>query len=268
MKTLSDGLFLKYSSFIYDNYGIHITISKKDMLQAKLIKLVIRNKIDSYEEYFRILTQNKNREMLLEFSSEITINKTDFFRENNHFEFIKNNINLITEKNKRIIRNNEIRVWSAGCSTGEEPYTLGMVLKEHFIPGIDIKILATDLSKDVLRKAMGGVYSQAIMNQVEKYYVLKYFEKEDLNWRAKSSLKNIITFRLFNLMDNFPFKKSFDIIFCRNVMIYFDNKVQQKLIDKFYDVLAPGGILFIGHSESLTGKNHKFKYIKPTIYMK
>ncbi|TYQ16667.1 UNVERIFIED_CONTAM: chemotaxis protein methyltransferase CheR [Acetivibrio alkalicellulosi] len=268
MRYLSDGMFLKYVSFIYDKFGIHISQDKKDMLQSKILKLIVKNRIESYEEYFRLLTQVRDKETLLEFSSEITVNKTDFFRENNHFEYIKNNVNFIVDNNKRIIRNNEIRVWSAGCSTGEEPYTLGVILQEHFLQGTYIKILATDLSTRVLKEAVTGVYSPAIKNNIDKYYLLKYFKKQGSEWKVNENLRRLVTFRLFNLMDDFPFKKSFDMIFCRNVMIYFDSKVQQKLIDKFYDVLVPGGLLFIGHSESLTGKKHKFQYLKPTIYMK
>ncbi|MDQ2084910.1 protein-glutamate O-methyltransferase CheR [Herbivorax sp. ANBcel31] len=268
MRYLSDGTFLKYRNFIYDKFGINISQDKKEMLQSKLLKLIVKSRCESYEEYFRILTQGYDKESLFEFSNEITVNKTDFFRENNHFEFIKSSEDFIIDKNKRIRRNNEIRVWSAGCSTGEEAYTLSIVLLEHFLQGLNIKILGTDINSNVLKQAIEGVYSSTIKNNIDKYYLLKYFKKCERGWKASETIRRLVTFRLFNLMDDFPFKKSFDLIFCRNVMIYFDSKVQQRLIDKFYDVLVPGGILFIGHSESLTGKKHKFQYLKPTIYIK
>ncbi|MCX7747373.1 MAG: protein-glutamate O-methyltransferase CheR [Clostridia bacterium] len=268
MQAFQENVFRKYSNFIYENFGIYLNEEKKELLQSKLLKLMMKHKTASYEAYFNLLTQSGNREILVEFANEITINKTDFFREINHFEFIKKNSDLILERNKRIRRNSEIRVWSAGCSTGEEAYTLAMVLQEHFLPGLLIKILATDLNSKVVSQAMKGVYPSSIKGDMDILYLSKYFEKVQNEWYVTESTKRLVTFRLFNLMDDFPFKKLFDFIFCRNVMIYFDSKTQQRLIDKFYEVLAPGGLLFIGHSESLTNKKHKYQYIQPTIYMK
>jgi chemotaxis protein methyltransferase CheR len=165
------------------------------------------------------------------------------------------------------LKNREIRAWSAGCSTGEEAYTLSMVLQESF-PNLDIKILATDIDQKVLKKAVSGEYGIGEADDVERYYLAKYFKKTDRSLFVCDEIKSKVTFRQFNLMNKFSFKKGFDIIFCRNVMIYFDAPTQQKILKKFYDALVPGGLLFIGHSEGITDKNPGYIYVQPTVYRK
>lgn len=268
LQHFTDEEFEKYRQLIYGNYGIYIGNVKKDILRTKLYKLMTRNNISSYDEYYNILITSTGKQQITEFINEITTNKTEFFRENNHFEFIKNKINFIMQKNQRILKNKEIRVWSAGCSTGEEAYTLAFILKECLPDDINVKILATDICNKVLAIAGKGLYPSRIKNEVNQYYLTKYFENTDNNFKVSDRIKNLVTVRQFNLMDTFGFKNTFDMIFCRNVMIYFDSKVQQNLLDKFYRVTASGGLLFLGHSESLINKNHRYQYIQPTIYMK
>lgn len=264
----NDVHFERFSRFILENYGIAFSQDKKDMLQTKLHKGMVKHRITSFDEYFRLIAREPDRTLVTEFTNEITVNKTDFFREDNHFWFLRDQKDLVLEKNRRILRNNEVRAWSAGCSSGEEPYTLSIVLKEHFKPGMEVKILGTDLSSRVLNQAAQARYPLSVGSQIQRYYFMKYFKREADQTRVVEEIRRTVTFRLFNLMDEFPFKKSFDMIFCRNVMIYFSSEVQQRLINKMYDVLVPGGLFFIGHSESLTGKRHKFQYVQPTIYMK
>ncbi len=268
MQSFTDREFEKYRRLIYEKSGIHLSDVKKDMLKAKLHKLMSRNGMDSYDEYYNVLVTDRDKRQMTEFINEITINKTDFFRENNHFDFIRNKINYILEKNQRITRNRGIRVWSAGCSTGEEACTLAFVLKECLPDNITIKILATDICSKVLVIAAKGIYPSRIKSEIDSYYLSKYFERSDNDFKVVDSIKELVTFRQFNLMDAFPFSNTFDLIFCRNVMIYFDAKVQQSLLDKFYNVTAPGGLLFLGHSESLINKRHRYQYIQPTIYIK
>lgn len=265
---LSDEIFDRYAVFINDRYGIKITRDKKDMFDLKLKKVMTAHAYNSYDEFLNVLMIGKQEDVIREFMNEITINKTDFFREINHFNFMKAKLEFILSSNKNIMRNKEIRVWSSASSTGEEPYTLAMVLKEILPPDITIKILATDISSKVLRKAVEGVYPSLIAGQMSQYYLDKYFYKEGFHYRVSEELRSVVTFRLFNLMEPFPFKNKFDIIFCRNVMIYFDNDTQEKLVAKFYDSLHKGALLFIGHSESLSYKKHSFKYVQPTIYQK
>lgn len=264
---LTSKQFEKYSKLIKNELGIHLSEIKFEMLQAKLSKLTSRAGIDCLDEYYNLITASKTG-LWDSFVDEITTHKTNFFREDNHFDFIKNQMDLILEKNKRILENNEIRVWSSACSTGDESYTIAMVLSECLPSNINIKILATDISPKVIFEAQNGEYILDSEDIISPYYLTKYFEKNEEKYCIVSDLKKLITFRTFNLMQPFPFKNDFDIIFCRNVMIYFDFKTQEKLINKFYDFTTQNGLLFIGHSESLNQKKHKYTYLKPTIYIK
>jgi chemotaxis protein methyltransferase CheR len=238
------------------------------MLQSKLNKLLRRAGISCYDEYYNLLINKRNNDLWNSFVDEITIHKTDFFREENHFEYIKNNINTIFQNNPRITRNNEIRIWSSACSTGEEPYTIAMVLKECLPEFMNIRILGTDISNKVITHAQRGVFDSSELAVFNSFQIAQYFDKIGNQYVIKPTIKELITFRTFNLIQNFPFKNTFDIIFSRNVMIYFNNATQEELIKKYYNVLTVGGLLFIGHSESLTQKQYKFKYIHPTIYMR
>jgi chemotaxis protein methyltransferase CheR len=268
MQQFGEKQFNAFRNFIYNRYGINFRQEKFEMLQSKLLKLMLRNGIESYDDYLSLLNSSEKKEMLLEFLDEITIHKTDFFRERNHFDFITNQLDAIMSRNSRVKNNNEFRVWSAGCSSGEEAYTMGMTLNEVLPAGLSFKVLATDISRESVATAQKGIYGIAVKEDIEAVLLLKYFVKSSTGYQAGELLKSRITFRTFNLMDAFPFKKSFDMIFCRNVMIYFDTSIQEMLVDKFYNALCPGGLLFIGHSESLTGKKHRFKYLQPTIYIK
>lgn len=267
MDTFSDAQFEKYSRYIYDNFGINFKKTKKDILETKLKKLIEKSGQNSYEDYFRLLTNSHEEDVINEFICEITVNKTDFFRESSHFDFIRENAGRITAYNSRIITNREIRAWSAGCATGEEAYTLSMILKESF-PGLTIKVLATDIDSEVLSRAIKGAYGENVKNDIDRYYLMKYFSKTETGYCINSNMKNNITFRQFNLMNSFPFKNRFDIIFCRNVMIYFDAEIQQKLLNKFYQVLTPGGLLFLGHTEGITNMKLNYRYLQPAVYIK
>ncbi|WP_297426414.1 protein-glutamate O-methyltransferase CheR [Clostridium sp.] len=269
MEYFSQVIFESYRDFINREVGIFFSNAKKDMLKLKVVKMMTPLGITSYDEYLKLISTSGGKQFLTEFINEIAINKTDFFRENNHFEFLRGNAKFILENNKTIEKNREIRVWSSACSTGEEPYTLGFILKEYYDTlGLKTRILATDIDTKALNLAINGIYPQTITSNVGKYWLSKYCNKFNGNYQIKKEIRDMITFRLFNLMNNFPFEKKFDIIFCRNVMIYFEPSVQQKIIDKFYDALEIGGLLFIGHSETLNNKNHKFRYLRPTIYQK
>ena len=268
MQVFTEEQFLKFNRLIYENFGIHLGKEKKDALRTKLIKLMSSKELTSFDVYFDLLMHRGSQTELGELAEEITVHKTDFFRENNHFDFIKSKVEFLIQHDGRISKSNEIRVWSAGCSTGEEAYTLAIVLKECLPKRIHIKILATDISSKVLVHAKRGLYPSNIKNEIHKYYLNSYFDKLANNYVVNESIKELITFRQFNLADPFPFKNTFDIVFCRNVMIYFDTAFQQLLLDKFYEIIAPRGMLFIGHSESLANKKNQFQYVQPTIYLK
>jgi len=256
-----------FSQYLGSRLGMECKLNKKGMLESKLDSFMRIHNIERYEELLEYLKKNEGTEVWNQFVHRITTHKTDFFRENQHFDFLKQNLTKIMERNKRILLNREIRIWSAGCSTGEEPYTMAMFFNENF-PEIYPKILATDISTESLKAAMKGFYPFSIKNEMQPYYITKYFIRTGKGFQIDDSLKKYITFRSFNLTKEFCFKKGFDIIFCRNVMIYFGESVRETLVNKFYKALVTSGLFIIGHSESLINLKQDFKYLKPTIYIK
>jgi chemotaxis protein methyltransferase CheR len=203
----------------------------------------------------------------------ISTNLTSFFREPKHFAFLEEKA-LPTVADNGGSRNRQLNIWSAGCSSGEEPYTLSICLHEFAEnrPGLNFKILATDISTRMLTTAGNGVYQDSQVQSIASGVLRKYFQRGQGKWaghyRLKPFVRKSIEFMRLNLMEPFPFGSKFQIIFCRNVMIYFDKQTQGRLVNKYYDCLEPGGFLFIGHSESLMGTEHRFKYVQPTIYQK
>lgn len=261
-----------FCEYLYKNMGIYIEQSKKSLLAQKLTKLMFDDNIENSGEYYHFIVSppisERQKVLQSKFVDTVTVHKTNFFREINHFEFIQRNIAEIIEHSQSAKYTGELRVWSSACSTGEEAYTLAMLFKEIMPPHMRAKILATDISSDSIRKALNGNYKFGPEDNITNYYINKYFNKTDDSWMISQEIKNSVTFRLFNLMDSFPFKNPFDIIFCRNVMIYFDKEVQEKLVNNFHNALAPKGFLFIGHSESLIQLKHPFTYYEPTVYQR
>ena len=267
---LEDADFHRLRDIVYNEAGIKLSDVKKILMQSRLMKRLRELRLDSFSEYYDYLVENYEDEKI-NFINLITTNKTDFFRENDHFEFMKNVV--LPEFEKRGVK--ELRIWSAGCSTGEEPYTIAMVTNEFFSSknSPEILILATDIDTQVLQKAKDGIYPEDHLATVDRNYVKKYFtagtgENEGL-FRVNNSLKQLVYFRRLNLLqDEYPMKKKFDIIFCRNVIIYFDRETQKKLFGKFYHYLKDDGYLLIGHSENITSLTDKFMLSGRTIYRK
>lgn len=266
--TFGDKEFQLFSDLIHQEFGIYLSSAKRQMLQAKLAQLMRQHNLECYSDLYKLLTGPNRQRYLIDLAAVITTNKTEFFREIAHFEFIQQNSAYILKQNRRILRRRELKAWSAGCSTGEEPYTLAMVLSESMPDEIRLRILATDISHRVLRKAQQGVYPFGIEHELNPYYLGKYFQRTEQGYQVIDQIRRLITFRSFNLKELFPLRDTVDIIFCRNVMIYFDQDGQEVLLKKFYDALSPGGLLFIGHSESLSHRKHSFRYVRPTLYMK
>jgi chemotaxis protein methyltransferase CheR len=267
---LTDKDFNKYREIVYKEAGIKLNDSKKALLQARLTRRLRTLKIDEFSEYLDYLMENYEEEKV-NFINCITTNKTEFFRESKHFDFM-------TEKALPEFVNmgiKEIKIWSAGCSTGEEPYTTAITLQEYFENKTkpEIKILATDIDTQVLDKAKEGIYASDIIEDIPVDILKKYFYKGKAGneglFKVKDNLKNMITFLRLNLLDEaYPMKGQFDIIFCRNVIIYFDRETQKKLFNKFSRYLAGHGYLFLGHSENISAISDDFTLIGNTIYKK
>lgn len=262
--------FKMFQELIYNDIGISLADHKRTLVQSRLRKWLGEFKLNSYEELYEKIEDDRSGQMLTMLVNAITTNVTSFFREENQWIYIQEHINnLFDSKNK------SIRIWSAACSSGQEPYSIIMFLKEHLkdFKQWDIKILATDISEDILEKATKGIYSQKDVENMPRKMILNNFNGvKDSNgtkyFIIKDELKQYITFRSFNLVTGkFDlFNNKFDLIFCRNVMIYFDRPTQNKLLDQFARLLKKSSRLFIGHSESIQKQDNIYKLAAPSIY--
>lgn len=270
---LKDSDFEKIRCLIYDQCGINLTEAKKELVKARLGKRLRSGQFKSFRDYYEhILNDSSGKELIMLLDS-IATNFTFFFREAKHFEYLKS-VFLPEIMSRKKCGKKKLKFWSAGCSSGEEPYSIVMTLLETIETPLvwNISVLATDLSTRMLKIAQAGIYSKEKVRDLPPLMIKKYFLKGDGGWqnyvKVKDQLKQYIQFQRLNLMEPFSFAEPFDCIFCRNVMIYFDKNIQTNLVNRFYECLHPRGILIIGHSESLTSVPHKFKYVKPSIYRK
>lgn len=258
---LSDNEFLKISEYVERKCGIRLPRQKKAMVQNRLYKRLIEIEKSTFEEYVKFVFSSKGNEEINHMIDEITTNKTDFFREIKHYNFLENII---------IKKQNDFKIWSAGCSTGEEPYSLAMLLDNNMI---NYNILATDLSNKVLETAKKGVYKPEVIKNMQAEYLQKYFnniKKEDkLFYQIKFHLKSHIKFLNINLKEQtYNISQNFDIIFFRNVLIYFNIEVQNEIITRILKHLKIGGYLFIGHSESIYDLKLPLKSVSHSVFQK
>lgn len=265
---IKDDEFDVITSYIKTNYGINLT-RKRPLIEGRLSNYIAGLGFDNYMDYFEYAKNNKASDEMTVLINKLTTNHTYFFRENEHFEFYREQVLPWIDK---VVKTKDLRIWSAGCSSGQEPYTLAMITLEYLgydAESWDHTILASDISDKVLTIAKNGVYTRDELSEVPKSWIQKYFRAQgDQKFVVSETLRKSVAYRNFNLLSPFNFKKPFHCIFCRNVMIYFEMPTKHEIISKFYDALMPGGYLMIGHSESLSSFDHKFKYIKPSIYQK
>ncbi|MCP4153331.1 MAG: chemotaxis protein CheR [bacterium] len=275
---LSRADFKRLGNLIESEYGIKMPPAKHEMLEARLRKRLKALNINNYKQYCDYVLSPEGRENeLVHMIDTVSTNKTDFFREPAHFQFLVKDIlpELISVKGAGV--NRELVVWSCGCSTGEEPYTISMVLSEFKLraPGLELQyiILATDVSTQVLDKAKRAVYtaekSGPIPVILRQKYLMKSKDKNKGLIRIVPELRNHVRFRRLNLLDDYlGMREPLDIIFFRNVMIYFERDVQKRILQKIIACLRPGGYLFIGHSETLNKFDFPIHQVSPTIYKK
>lgn len=264
MIQLTDDEFKRLVTYIQTNYGIDLR-KKRLLIEARMYSVLVQKNVSTFSEYFEILKGSESeRNTLL---NKLTTNHTYFMREPRHFEFLKDNILPL---HLRENREHSLRIWSAGCSTGEEAYTTVMLMKDFFreYPGWDNRILATDISTKVLDEAQHGVYTPESLRNLSESWKRLYFAKSGESYVLRGEILREVIFRQLNLMDDFHFQRPFDLIFCRNVMIYFGKEAKDSLIQKFYGLLKPGGYLFIGHSENIQRGAAGFQYVEPSIYRK
>ncbi|MDI6716342.1 MAG: protein-glutamate O-methyltransferase [Actinomycetota bacterium] len=273
---INDREFNLLRELIKELTGINLTEQKKMLVVSRLSKRLRQLGLSNFTSYYNyIMESEQGRQEIDQLINRITTNKTDFYREPHHFKCLTDIcLPQIYEAHRFSIKR-KLRIWSAGCSSGEEPYTIAITLAEFFKnkPGWDIKILATDLDTEMLDKAKAGIYKKDVVAPIPEELLRRYFLKgvgtnEGL-YMVKKTLKDMIIFKRHNLVkESLKVTTPFDIIFCRNVIIYFDSEEKARVINRFYNVLRSGGFLFLGHSESLLGNDGRFKLVGNSAYCK
>lgn len=275
--SLQDDEFLFLKELIYNRTGIFLAPHKKIMVQSRLNSRLRHYNMTTFREYIDKLKNDKSffENEITELINRITTNKTDFFRENHHFEFLKQTFFPLMEEESKVNNVKKIKIWSSASSTGEEPYSIAITAAEYFFnkPGWQVKILASDIDTNVLNFAKEGIYKQDRLEPVPERIKQKYFTRiEDNNqvhYQVKPILKQMIEFKKINLLEYpYPVTEKQDIIFCRNVIIYFDKPTQKKIFQNFENVLKPYGFLILGHSETMFGISDNFKFLGHTIYQR
>lgn len=268
---ITDREFHRLVDFMHDNYGINLS-AKRVLIQGRLGNMLKERGFASYDAYIDAVLADKTGAEVTTILNKLTTNHTYFMREPEHYTFMREVVLPWAVANAK---GHELRIWSAGCSSGEECYTTAMLLDDYFgreKAAWDTRILATDISHSVMDKAKAGIYNEDGMKGLSPEWKKKYFTPlGDGRYEICKAIKDQIIFKPFNLMDNMPDKYKrlpFDLIFCRNVMIYFDQPTKNALVNRFFDVIKPGGYFFIGHAESIPRGETNFEYIKPAIYRK
>ena len=265
--TISDADFQRMVQFIHKEYGIDLS-KKRQLISSRLSNALKERGYTDFHSFVEHLFHSKDPAELELVLNKLTTNYTFFLREKEHFSFFEQTV--LPELERKHQRDRVLSIWSAGCSSGEEPYTLSIYLKEYFGPNArhwDTRVLATDISQQALSKAQAGRYQ--IPADMPDAWLRKYFKKDSATgqYEVSQELRSNVIFRTFNLMEPIRFRLKFDVTFCRNVMIYFDQPTRDALVRRFWEAMNPGGYLFISHSESL-GQTPLFQLTAPSIYRK
>ena len=266
---LTDRQFKTVSEKLYSLCGINLSDGKEGLVRSRLLKRLRQLDLDNFDQYLELLENDKSGKEVSSMVDSLTTNKTSFFRESNHFDYLRGQV-----LPEIAAHGSSFRIWSAGCSSGEEPFTLAILLCEEIarIEMLDIRILATDISTKVLARASAAIYDEETLRDVPAQLRQKYFQlvqaTQPRSYKVTDRARSLVKFARLNLMGAWAMKGPFDMIFCRNVMIYFDKPTQQALVSRFWEMLRPGGHLFVGHSESLTTLGRQFRYVQPAVYMK
>lgn len=256
---LTDSQFDLYRKLIYDSSGITFSETNRSILDSRLKERLREKKLESVEEYHKLITSDQEEFKI--FLDSITTNLTRFFRNQPHFDAFINYVIPHVIENKKKTGDTKIRIWSAGCSTGEEPYTIAMILKDKLPAPYTFEITASDISLKSLMVGKQGFYPDSRISGIPQNYLATYFTKVDGGYQVKPDLMKYIKFDYHNLKFDMG-ARNFDVVFCRNVLIYFDEAAQKEAIDKFWISMARNSYLFIGHSESLFGMDTKFEFLK------
>ena len=270
MIEITDAEFIKIRDYIKSNYGISLSDEKKTLVSSRLRTTLTDLGFDSFSKYFEYLMKDKSGNSVITFVDKITTNHTFFMRETDHFDYYRDIV--LPDILHLWGDQKDLRLWCAASSSGEEPVTLQIISQEFFknqSGNWNTEILATDLSTQILDRAVAGIYATESLVDLPQQWQKEYFKRVDNDFsKVSDGIRSKITYRRLNLMDSFSFKKRLQVIFCRNVMIYFDSQTRDAVVRKFYEIIEPGGYLFIGHSESISNTGSGFEYIKPAVYRK
>lgn len=266
---ITESEFLRVVNYVKSNYGIDLS-QKKVLITGRLDNYLARNGYSSYSEFMSRVENNPESAEVRDLVDNLTTNHTYFMRESEHFKYLKDFV--LPEMKQSLLNSKDLRTWCAAASTGEEAYTLAMIYKDFFALEDrmwDTTILATDISSRVLEHAQKGKYLKEQIQPIPDVWKRRYFrdigEEECV---VSDELKSRVMFRKFNLMDQLPFRQKLHVVFIRNVMIYFDEETKNELVNKIYDVLVPGGYMFIGTTESIDKTKTNFKFVRPSVYRK
>lgn len=264
---ITDSEFKRLVDFIHKNYGINLS-KKRVLVEGRLSNIIKEKGFSNFTDYLNSVFADKSGKEVVTLINKLTTNHTYFMRESQHFDFLKT---VVLPKIERTVKDRDVRIWCAAASSGQEPYTIAMTIDDYFKDrrkGWDLRILATDIDTNVLQKAKNAVYPAESLENLPAGWKERYFVKNDADtYRVIDRIKNEVIFKQFNLMDRIVYKKPYDVIFCRNVMIYFDNETKANLIERFYDVSKNGAYLFVGLAESVP-KTSRYKFVRPAIYQK
>ncbi|HWR40626.1 MAG TPA: protein-glutamate O-methyltransferase CheR [Patescibacteria group bacterium] len=269
MLAISDQDFSLLTDYVKRNFGINLS-QKRTLIEGRLSNLVLEKGFGSFAEYLQFVFSDASRSEITVLLDKLTTNHTFFMRENEHFWYFRDQVLPYLRSN---VKSRDLRIWSAGCSTGQEPYTLAMLIAEFLGAEKsvwDAKILATDISSSVLQTAAQGCYPADSLSDIPASWKLNYFRKPSKDWfQVTEAIKKEVVFRRFNLIGSeFPFRRKFHVIFCRNVMIYFEQPVKMNLVRMFHEFTEPGGYLFLGLSEGLGRHESEYVSVMPAIYRK
>lgn len=268
MLTIEQADFERLVGYMQKKYGIDLS-KKKVLIEGRLSNLIREKGLPDFHAYLSLVFGDVSGQEITALINRLTTNHTYFMRESSHFDYFRDKVIPYIES---VEKGRHARVWCAGCSTGEEPYTLEMILKDHFgakFPAWNTQLLATDISERAMSIAKEGAYPLESVDKMSSIWKIRYFEKVENGMRVKKEIRDNVQYKPFNLMTTvFPYRQKFHAIFCRNVMIYFQRETKIALVNKFYQCLEDGGYLFIGHSESVERGATPFQYVMPAIYRK
>jgi chemotaxis protein methyltransferase CheR len=272
MTTLVDGQFRRIADLAKELWGLSLTERKRSLVSNRIQTFLRSSRFRSIEEYLEHLRRDADEQDKLMFFDALSTNVTSFFREAEAFAYLEREFYTPLSRGTIALPGRRIRIWSAGCSTGPEPYSLAIHAREHLedFESWDFKILATDLSTTALQTARTATYPREMVERVERALVLRHFvaERRDGPVRVADHIRRLVTIGRVNLMDAWPFRGPFDVVFCRNVMIYFDKPTRQRLVQRIHDLVRPGGVFVIGSAETLSGTGTAFRPVQPSVYVK